>query len=109
MSKNLCPFWKKECIEHDCVMYMRISWVHPQTGLGEDKFACAIPTGVMMQVESARQTRGVQASVDSMRNEVVKRQDVLNAAIEERKHESRHLPAFSHDVPGLHDITPKDG
>jgi len=105
MSKNLCPFWKKECIEHDCVMYMRISWVHPQTGLGEDKFACAIPTGVMMQVESARQTRGVQASVDSMRNEVVKRQDVLNAAIEERKHE---VPTVTFDhtgSPSLHDGT----
>lgn len=76
-----CPFLNKSCIEHDCVMYMHLTWVNPQTGQEEDKFQCAFVVTPMLMLENARKVGGVQSAVESMRNEVVQRQDTLNAAI----------------------------
>jgi hypothetical protein len=78
MKTPLCPFLKKPCIEHDCMMYVHIAMTDPQTGRDKDEWTCCIPLTAILQVEGARQTRGVQAAVENLRNEVVKRQDVLN-------------------------------
>jgi hypothetical protein len=61
-------------------------WVHmlgqnPQTGHEVDQFDCSIKWLPVLLVENARQTRGAQAAVESMRNEVVQRQDALNNAV----------------------------
>lgn len=87
MSDPICPFLKKACIEHQCMLYTHVQMQDPQSGLSKDQWTCALALIPILVIEGARQTRNVQASVDSMRNEVVKRQDVLNAAIEERRHE----------------------
>lgn len=81
MSKNLCPLLKKTCIEHDCKFYVHVQGMHPQTGAPMDHWDCAVSWVPMLMVESARMTRCVAASVDSMRNEVVQRQDALNDAV----------------------------
>lgn len=87
MSKNLCPFiGKKPCLEHDCMLYTNISWINPQTGLGEDKYACALALIPIMLVENARKTGGVQAAVETARNDICTRQDTFNQlAIEARE------------------------
>jgi hypothetical protein len=85
MKTPICPFLKKACIEHQCMMYTHVTMTDPQTGLSKDEYTCCIPLSVMMHIESARQTKGVQASVESMRNEVVKRQDELNSAVLEKR------------------------
>jgi hypothetical protein len=88
MKTPLCPFLKKACVEHDCMLWTHVTMqADPQTGASKDQFGCAVAWMPIIFLEGARQTRNVQASVDSMRNEVVQRQDTLNAAIEERKHE----------------------
>jgi urease gamma subunit len=77
----MCPFIKKACMEHACVMYTHITMADPQTGVNQDKFSCSLALLPMMVVEGARQTRGVQSAVESMRNEVINRQDTLNNLI----------------------------
>lgn len=61
-------------------------WVHmlgknPQTGQDVDQWDCSFRWMPMLMVENARRTLGAQAAVESMRNEVVERQDILNRAV----------------------------
>jgi hypothetical protein len=82
MSKTpVCPFIKKPCMEHDCMLYTHITMTDPQSGGSRDQWACSLALMPVMVLENARVTRGVQASVDSMRNEVVERQDRFNNMI----------------------------
>ena len=46
-----------------------------------DHWDCAVTWLPLMMTEQARMTRCVAGSIDSMRNEVVKRQDDLQAAV----------------------------
>ncbi|WP_080425296.1 hypothetical protein [Burkholderia ubonensis] len=80
-KKNLCPLLKKPCVEHECAWYAHVVGRDPQTGRDVDHFDCSVRWIPMLITEGARQTRGVQAAVESMRNETVKRQDVLNTAL----------------------------
>lgn len=82
MSEPLCPLLKKPCITHGCKFYTHVTGIHPQTGQPLDHWDCAVAWLPVMLTENARMTRNVGASVDSMRNEVVKRQDDLNTAVQ---------------------------
>lgn len=75
---KICPFLKKKCIEHDCMMFTHLVMHNPQTGMDTDQYGCAIAFYPVLQIEGANQTRHVQAAVESMRNEVTTRQDKLN-------------------------------
>jgi hypothetical protein len=55
--------------------------MNPQTGQSVDQFDCSIKWLPLLLAENARSTRGAQAAVESMRNEVVIRQDALNNAV----------------------------
>jgi len=79
--KVICPLVKKPCLENGCTFWTHVSGTHPQTGARLDQFDCSIKWLPMLLVENARSTRGAQAAVESMRNEVVKRQDALNNAV----------------------------
>jgi hypothetical protein len=79
--KNVCPLLKKECIEHQCAWYTHVLGKNPQTAKDMDHWDCAVKWLPLLITESARQTHNVAASVDSMRNEVIERQDVLNNAV----------------------------
>jgi hypothetical protein len=83
MSKKepICPLLKKPCIEHGCAWYAHIEGKHPQSGAILDTWACSIPWIPIMSLENARQTRGVQAAVESFRNESIDRQDALNTTL----------------------------
>ncbi len=97
MKTPVCPFLKKACIEHDCMLYTHVTMTNPQTGVGQDQFGCAVAWLPVLLIEGANQTRHVQAAVESTRNEIVQRQDTLNAAIEERQHEK--LEVYYPDGP----------
>ena len=71
----ICPFLKKPCIEHDCMLYTQLQWVHPQTGMTEQKYSCALAMIPVMLVENSRSTRSVASAVESSRNEMCERQD----------------------------------
>ena len=78
---SLCPLLKKECITHQCAWYTHVVGKDPQTGKDMDHWDCAIKWMPSLITENARQTHNVAASVDSMRNEVVQRQDMLNNSV----------------------------
>lgn len=59
-------------------MWTHITMTNPQSGVNEDKWTCALAMTPIMVLEGARQTRGVQVAVESMRNEVTERQDRFN-------------------------------
>lgn len=81
-KKNICPLLRKPCIEHECKMWSHVSGANPQTGALMDQFECALLLIPILLIENGRTNVGVQAAVESTRNEIVKRQDTLNAAIE---------------------------
>lgn len=92
MSKEpLCPLLNKVCIEGRCKFWVHLLGKHPSTGAPIDSFDCAVAWLPVMLVENTRHTIGVQAAVESARNEIVKRQDVLNAAIEEKRNETHSI------------------
>ncbi|MCW3539345.1 hypothetical protein [Burkholderia cenocepacia] len=80
-KKAVCPLLKKPCIEHDCAWFAHVVGRDPQSGRDVDHFDCSIRWLPMMMTEGARQTRGVQAAVETMRNDLVERQDRLGASL----------------------------
>lgn len=74
-KKELCPLLKKPCIGHECMWFSHVVGQDPQTGRDVDVWDCSVRWLPVMITAQARETRGVQAAVESMRNEVVKRQD----------------------------------
>jgi hypothetical protein len=81
MKGPVCPFLKKACIGHDCAMWTNIVGTNPQTGQEVNQFDCSIKWFPVLLLENAKQTRGAQAAIESMRNAVVERQDQLNNAV----------------------------
>jgi len=78
MADVLCPLLKKKCIEHQCAWFCHVTGTNPQTNAPMDIWDCAVKWTPVMMIENAKHIRGVQAATESMRNEVVERQDRLN-------------------------------
>lgn len=79
MAKGpVCPLLKKVCIGHDCAWYGHMEGINPQTGKPMDTWDCAVKWIPVLITEQARQTRGVQAAVESHRNEAVQATKELN-------------------------------
>lgn len=84
------------------MMYTHVTMTDPQTGQGRDEYTCSFVLMPMMQIEGARCTRGVQAAVEDSRNEIVKRQDVLNGAVQRaRLKQERDVSDFGSDNTAL--------
>ncbi len=81
MKEAICPLLKKTCIESKCRFWVHVTGTHPQSGAKLDHFDCSVAWLPMLLIDTARHTVGVQAAVESMRNEVVQRQDALNNAV----------------------------
>lgn len=81
MKDPICPLIKDECLGHGCVFWTHIIGKNPQTGQETDQFDCSVKWLPMLLVENARWTRGVQAAMESTRNEITERQDRLNNAV----------------------------
>lgn len=97
MSKNaLCPLLNKPCIEAKCKFWVHIVGAHPQSGAPMDHFDCSIAWLPVLLVEQSRRTVGVSAAVETMRNEVVQRQDELNLAV--RIPRAPQTPRVEHDA-----------
>ena len=72
-----CPFFKKKMSDvcHTCPNWVHIRGMNPQTGEEMDNWRCAISVLPMLLINAARETREGAAATESLRNEVVKRQD----------------------------------
>jgi hypothetical protein len=85
MSKKkepVCPYIGKPCLGDGCTMWVHILGENPQTRQPMDLWDCSIKWMPVLFLENAKGLRGVQAATESMRNEVVQRQDVLNGALD---------------------------
>ncbi|MBN3809412.1 hypothetical protein [Paraburkholderia sp. Ac-20347] len=75
--------------------------MHPQTGQPVDQFDCSMRWLPIMLVENGRHIRGVQAATESMRNEVVTRQDVLNNAVLNANRAAKEIKNVPHEADRL--------
>lgn len=82
----LCPFLKKECVQSKCML-----WI---TGIKKDLKSgdltpysnCALGEIPVMLIDVIRNTSGIQAAVESHRNEGTQRQDdLLNVLLQNRQ------------------------
>lgn len=80
-KKIICPLLKKSCIEQECAFYVHITGQHPQSGAAMDLWDCAVKWTPVMMLDASKNMRNVQAAVETMRNDVVDRQDSLNKTI----------------------------
>lgn len=58
-----------ETVKRLCHWYIHVLGMDPQTGQELDKWLCAIAAGPLLQIENSNMLRGVQESVESLRNE----------------------------------------
>jgi hypothetical protein len=81
VKNPVCPLLRKPCIENGCKFWIHVVGKHPSTGAAIDNFDCSFTWLPVLLIDTALHTAGVQASVESMRNAVVQRQDQLNNAV----------------------------
>lgn len=100
--KNLCPELTRAerdpdgktflievpCLQLDCAYFMSFSGEEPNEGTRLDQeWGCAKVWAAMTPIRAAQAAEeglaGVQAATESMRNEMVKRQDEANATVRE--------------------------
>lgn len=103
MTTKLCPLLKKACVEHQCAWYTHVIGQDPQTGAAVDEWQCAVVWIPILAIEGSRSTRSVASAVESMRNEVVQRQDALQATVQGQVTERigvnrEEVPAVSYDA-----------
>ncbi|CAB3720234.1 hypothetical protein LMG22037_04701 [Paraburkholderia phenoliruptrix] len=96
MTKK-CPLLKKACIESDCAFWTHMLGMHPQTGAPVDQWGCAVTWLPLLLVENSRHARGVQAAVESARNEITARQDVLNCAVRVARQSANQVEGGQHE------------
>lgn len=70
---NHCPLIGKKCIEHKCSWYAQIRGQNPNTGQEVDEWQCVVSLLPMLLLENSSQQRQTGAAIESMRNEMVKR------------------------------------
>ena len=76
-SKNLCPLNKFEpCRKLDCAWFTQIRGRNPNTGQDVDEWGCAISWMPILLIENAQMSRQTGAAVESLRNEIVKANEV---------------------------------
>ena len=80
-----CPLGS-ECQEvkdgkmYQCAWYIKLQGKDPQTGKDVDDYRCAIAWQPILAIEGNGASHGIAASVQSLRNETVKRQDIALGA-----------------------------
>jgi len=64
-----CPFWKKKMstVCHTCPLWVQVRGVDSNTGQNVDRWDCSIGLLTMLQLETAKEVRQTNASVDKMR------------------------------------------
>jgi hypothetical protein len=78
---TFCPLIKKDCIEHKCLWYSRVSGTNPNTGEPIEEWTCVINMLPILIIENAKRTRNTNIAVESLRNETAKQNDSINQAI----------------------------
>jgi len=69
-----------EAVE-ECMWYIKMEGENPQNGDRVDLYDCTINWQTILIVEGNKEQRGTAASVQSLRNETIKRQDAALGVI----------------------------
>lgn len=75
-SNKMCPLFKKPCIEHKCAWYIQVRGLHPQTGEEFDRYDCTMVIQPILLIENSQQQRQTGAAIESLRNEMVRFDEV---------------------------------
>lgn len=70
---NHCPLLGKKCIEHKCAWFTQIRGQNPNTGQEVDEWQCVANILPILLLENSSQQRQTGAAIESMRNEMVRR------------------------------------
>lgn len=70
---------------HQCNWYIKLAGKDPQTGENIEDYRCAIAWQPILAIEGNGAIAGVSSSVQSLRNETVKRQDIALGAFNNAK------------------------
>lgn len=69
--KTQCRYFKKPCIEHQCMHYVQMHGADPQTGVPISEFMCADIAMLKVALEGNKEVRQHAAATESFRNEMV--------------------------------------
>lgn len=69
------PLQSRKCAQHKCHWFVQIQGANPQSGEKWNDFACAIAWQPYLQIETSQQARQAGAAIESLRNEVLRRQE----------------------------------
>jgi hypothetical protein len=102
--KELCPLWKKKCIQLDCVWFIKVAGTDPADKDRQiEEWGCAVNFQFMGLLEVAKRVSGgldgVQKATESMRNEVVKTtSQTLDALVEIARRDALQLNGGHHAI-----------
>ena len=74
---NFCPLVGGDCKKFECMFWTQLRGKHPQTGAPLDEWDCAVKWLPLLLIEGAKETRQTAAAIESFRNEMVRRQEVV--------------------------------
>ncbi len=107
MKKDICPFLRKECIEHSCRLYAHITGKNPQNDAGMDHYDCSFAMLPILLIENTRESRFTTTAMYDFRNKVheslTQFVDVIKGATDERQpvsHDSGDVPVLTDSVGG---------
>jgi len=90
-SEKKCPFSRKACMTHDCMLYVQVMGSNPNTGAEISEWGCSLAWMPVLQIEGSQQTRQAGAAIESFRNEMVKgNQDFMVAMTDMRRRALGH-------------------
>lgn len=81
MAEKLCPLFKEACYEHRCRWYIQLLGSHPQTGVQQAEWGCAVEWLPILMIEQAKEIRQGAAAVESFRNESVNNAKLVAQAL----------------------------
>jgi hypothetical protein len=76
-SKANCPLDNfNPCRQLECAWFMKIAGTNPNTGKEVEEWGCSMAWLPMLMIENSQQQRSTGAAVESLRNEMVKNNEV---------------------------------
>lgn len=70
-KEPLCRYFRKPCIKEDCVQYVRLDGIDPQTAEPINAWMCVDIAQLKIQMETTMATRRVDGELNVFRNDMV--------------------------------------
>lgn len=75
------PVRLRNCLVHDCELYINVQGKDPQNGNTLDNWGCSIRWMPTLQIDTARQGHSTAAAVESFRNEMARQNNAGQAIV----------------------------